>query len=110
MGRVAPLHPFTGRRIVHETVDSIEELLSQGKVALHQEDIAQVELGVGNHLVVAPLPGLLGPLSVEVEGAVQVPEFDVEPPEAVEEAVAPISLPTFSESTNPSSNLARASS
>ena len=85
---VAPLHPVAGGRMVHQAVDAVEELLGQRQVALRQKDVAQVQLGVGNGLVIVPLPGPLGPLSVEINGALQVPALAGEPPQAVEQAVA----------------------
>src|SRR5262245_13227589 len=39
--------------------------------------------------MVAPLARPFDALLVEVEGTVQVPDFDVEPPETVQEAVTP---------------------
>jgi hypothetical protein len=72
---------------VHQAIDTIEELLRQGEVALRQKDIAQVQLGVGNRLRIVSLPGSLGPPSVEVEGATQVPSLHPEPSEAIQEVV-----------------------
>jgi hypothetical protein len=69
-------------------VDSIEERLTLGDVALGYEDIAQGQLGIGDHLVVTPPSGSFGALSVKVKGALEVPELAIELPEAVEEAKA----------------------
>jgi hypothetical protein len=88
VGRVAPPIPVAGRRIICEAVDSVEELLGQHEVALGQENVTEVDLGIGNRLRVTPLPSPFGSMPVEVEGLIQVSKLHVEPPKAVEETLA----------------------
>jgi hypothetical protein len=75
-------------------VDPLKNLLSQAEVAFRQEDIAQVDLRIGDRFVVAPLMGSFGPLPVEVEGSVQVSNLDVQPSHGVQEAL-PVHLVAY---------------
>ena len=67
---------------------TLEKLRGQDEIPLGQEGVTQIELGVGDRLVVAPLPGGLGTAPVEIDGGIQVTALQVQPAERVQHAVA----------------------
>ena len=64
---------------MHQTVDTVEALLGQMKIALAQKDVGQMQFSVGNCLGVTLPPGSLGIFAVEIQSTVQVAEFQLEP-------------------------------
>src|SRR5262249_42481963 len=86
MHRIAPPHPFTGGGVLYESVHAREVVSGEGKITLYQRDVAQVQVGIREGLVIAPVATALGSALVQLAGAIEITTLHMEPPERIEVA------------------------
>ena len=86
--RIAPFHPIACRRLSRQFVHTREQLSSRRVVSRRHECIAQVQLAVGDNFRIGVLPRLPQTALIELDGAVEVAAFRIQPAQAVQKPVA----------------------
>src|SRR5262245_9319637 len=85
--RVAEAHPGAGGGIAGEAVDAIEHLAREPQIAPGQEDVAEVQLSVGQGARVLAAAAFVGAATIPLGRAVEVAQLEVQPPQAVEQSM-----------------------
>src|SRR5262245_47758354 len=87
MGRVPPLHPLADGWVVYHAVDAVEDLTGHCEIAFGDEVLTKVDLGVRDRLGVATLSCPLDTACVQLDRAVHVSEFKVQPPTSIQQTL-----------------------
>src|SRR5262249_38343701 len=87
--RISPFLPLADGRIVDHTMDTFEEVLGQVEISLRNKDISQVRLGVRCRFRIAALPCPRCAVAIELSPTFEVPELDVVPAQAIQQAMQP---------------------
>src|SRR5262245_6498093 len=84
MYRIAPAHPFAGGRVLHEAMGPYEVVAGRGEIPLQQRDVAEVELGVGEGLVITAPTTALRRAPIQFAGRTEISALHVDPTDGVQ--------------------------